>query len=220
MQSAALFLTAILGGFLLVSIPALADEDISKVNGSIRVEDGRSMGDLGTVNGSIRVGANSRAVEVSSVNGSIEIESGAQVESADTVNGRISIGKQARVAQDMETVNGSLRLDEGSEVGADLSNVNGAITLRAAHVVGRISTVNGDIDIGADSRVDGGILVEKSNSWFSWSNSKPPRVVIGPRAVIGGSMVFQREVELHVSESAKVGTIEGATPRMFDGDTP
>jgi DUF4097 and DUF4098 domain-containing protein YvlB len=52
----------------------------------------------------------------------------------------------------METVNGSLRLDEGSEVGADLSNVNGAITLRAAHVVGRISTVNGDIDIGADSR--------------------------------------------------------------------
>jgi hypothetical protein len=49
--------------------------------------------------------------------------------------------------------------------------------------------------------VDGGILVEKSNSWFSWSNSKPPRVVIGPRAVIGGSMVFQREVELHVSES-------------------
>lgn len=209
MQSAALFLTAILGGFLLVSIPALADEDISKVNGSIRVEDGRSMGDLGTVNGSIRVGANSRAVEVSSVNGSIEIESGAQVESADTVNGRISIGKQARVAQDMETVNGSLRLDEGSK-----------ITLRAAHVVGRISTVNGDIDIGADSRVDGGILVEKSNSWFSWSNSKPPRVVIGPRAVIGGSMVFQREVELHVSESAKVGTIEGATPRMFAGDTP
>jgi DUF4097 and DUF4098 domain-containing protein YvlB len=84
-----------LAGFLLVSIPALADEDISKVNGSIRVEDGRSMGDLGTVNGSIRVGANSRAVEVSSVNGSIEIESGAQVESADTVNGRISIGKQA-----------------------------------------------------------------------------------------------------------------------------
>ena len=220
MQSAALFLTAILGGFLLVSIPALADEDISKVNGSIRVEDGRSMGDLGTVNGSIRVGANSRAVEVSSVNGSIEIESGAQVESADTVNGRISIGKQARVAQDMETVNGALRLDEGSEVGADLSNVNGAITLRAAHVVGRISTVNGDIEIGADSRVDGGILVEKSNSWFSWSNSKPPRVVIGPRAVIGGSMVFQREVELHVSESAKVGTIEGATPHMFAGDTP
>ena len=47
-----------------------------------------------------------------------------------------------------------------------------------------------------------------------------PRVVIGPRAVIGGSMVFQREVELHVSESAKVGTIEGATPRMFAGDTP
>ncbi|TAH46097.1 MAG: hypothetical protein E6Q43_04105 [Dokdonella sp.] len=220
MQSAALFLTAILGGFLLVSIPALADEDISKVNGSIQIEEGRNMGDLGTVNGSIRVGANSRAVEVSSVNGSIEIESGAQVESADTVNGRISIGKQARVAQDMETVNGSLRLDEGSEVGADLSNVNGAITLRAAHVVGQISTVNGDIEIGADSRVDGGILVEKSNSWFSWSNSKPPRVVIGPRAVIGGSMVFQREVELHVSESAKVGKIEGATPRMFAGETP
>lgn len=220
MQSAALFLTAILGGFLLVSIPALADDDISKVNGSIQIETGRSMGDLGTVNGSIRVGANSRAAEVSSVNGSIEIEAGAQVESADTVNGRIAIGKKARVAQDMETVNGSLRLDEGSEVGADLSNVNGSIQLRAAHVVGRISTVNGDIEIGADSRVDGGILVEKSNSWFSWSNSKPPRVVIGPRAVIGGPMVFEREVDLHVSDSATVGSIEGATPKKFAGENP
>lgn len=203
-----------------LSLPALASDDHSKVNGSIRIEDGRSVGDLETVNGSIRLGDHGQAEEVSTVNGSIEIGDDASIESAGTVNGRISIGRRARVAHEVSTVNGSLTLDEGSDVNGDVANVNGGIRLRSAHVAGGIRTVSGDIEVGADSRVDHGILVEKSNSWFNFGSNQPPRVVIGPRAVVEGTLVFEREVELYVSDSARVGEIKGATPVKFSGENP
>lgn len=200
--------------------PASASEDISKVNGSIRVDDGKTVGDLDSVNGSIRLGDHGQADDASTVNGSIEIGNDATIRSAGTVNGRISIGNRTRVTKGVDTVNGSLSFDEGSDVGGDVANVNGSIRLRAAHVGGGIRTVSGDIEIGADSRVDGGILVEKSNSWFNFGSSKPPRVVIGPRAVVQGKLVFEREVELHVSDSARIGEVTGATPIKFSGENP
>jgi len=100
-----------------------------------------------------------------------------------------------------------------------VSNVNGAIRLEGAHVGGGIETVSGDIEVGAGSRVEGGIRVEKPNGWFNPS-SKPPRIVIGPDAVVEGTLDFRREVELHVSDRATVGTIEGATAKRFSGPTP
>jgi DUF4097 and DUF4098 domain-containing protein YvlB len=203
-----------------LSVPALASDDHSKVNGSIRIEDGRSVGDLDTVNGSIRLGDHGQAEEVSTVNGSIEIGEDGSIESAGTVNGRISIGRRVRVTGEVSTVNGSLTLDEGSEVGGDVANVNGGIRLRSAHVAGGIRTVSGDIEVGADSRVDHGILVEKSNSWFNFGSNPSPRVVIGPRAVVQGTLVFEREVELYVSDSARIGEVKGATPVMFSGENP
>jgi DUF4097 and DUF4098 domain-containing protein YvlB len=200
--------------------PASAGDDTSKVNGSIRIDDGRSVGDLSTVNGSIRLGDHGQADEISTVNGSIDVGDDASIRSAGTVNGRISLGKHVRVSRGIDTVNGSLILDEGSDVSGDVSNVNGSIRLLSAHVGGGIKTVSGDIEIGADSTVDKGILVEKSNSWFHWGSEKAVRVVIGPRAVVSGKLVFEREVELFVSDSAKIGAIEGATPVKFSGDHP
>jgi DUF4097 and DUF4098 domain-containing protein YvlB len=203
-----------------LALPASASDDISKVNGSIRVDDGKTVGDLDSVNGSIRLGDHGQAEDVSTVNGSIEIGNDASIRSAGTVNGRVSIGNRSRVGKGVDTVNGSLSFDEGSDVGGDVANVNGSIRLRAAHVGGGIRTVSGDIEVGADSHIDGGILVEKSNSWFSFGASKPPRVVIGPRAVVQGKLVFEREVELHVSDSARIGEVKGATPVMFSGENP
>lgn len=52
----------------------------------------------------------------------------------------------------------------------DISKVNGSIHLDAAHV-GGIETVNGHIDIGARSRVEGGILVKKSCTQGFWTGS-------------------------------------------------
>lgn len=215
-----LVLSLLVAGSALATTSALAHGDISKVNSSIRIDSGETVGELTTVNGSIRLGDNVQASEVSTVNGSIDIGDNASVESADTVNGRITIGSHTRVSRDVETVNGSLDLEEASDVSGDVANVNGDIRLRSAHVGGRIQTVSGDIEIGADSIVDGGILVEKSNNWFNFGSSKPPRIVIGPRAVVKGSLDFEREVELLVSDSASIGAVRGATPVKFSGENP
>lgn len=198
--------------------PVLADDDVSKVNGSISVDAGKTVGDVDTVNGSITLDDNARAQEISTVNGSITIGDGAQLRSADTVNGRVSLGARVRVEKSVESVNGALRIGEGSDVSGKVANVNGTITLVTAHVGGGIATSNGDIEIGADSRVEGGIVVEKAG-WFK-SSTRIPRIVIGPRAVVEDTLDFRRDVELLVSESATIGTVTGATPKRFAGDTP
>ena len=124
----------------------------------------------------------------------------------------------ARVAQNAHSVNGAIELAKGADVGGSATNVNGHVVLTAAHVGGGIQTVAGDIDVGADSRVEGGILVDEPHGHSS--DTRVPRVVIGPRAVVDGTLEFRREVELFVSRSAKVGAIKGATAKTFDGDKP
>jgi DUF4097 and DUF4098 domain-containing protein YvlB len=193
--------------------------DIDKVNGSIRIEEGQLAGDLETVNGSIHLSNHAKADSADTVNGSIELGDDAEIDSAETVNGAVSLGQRARVRRDVESVNGAITLERGADVGGKVSNVNGRIRTESARIGGDIETVAGDIEIGADSRVDGGILVEKASGW-SWGKQKNPRVVIGPNAVVQGRLEFRREVELFVSTSAKVGKIDGATPKSFSGATP
>jgi len=70
--------------------------------------------------------------------------------------------------------------------------------------------------------VHGGIKVEKPSTGFisiHLTKQKPPRIVIGPDATVDGPLVFEREVKLYVHQSAKVGTITGATPVRFTGPT-
>ncbi len=192
------------------------------VNQSVSVQAGEKTGDVSTVNGSVRI-ANDAAVETAeTVNGSITLGANSTAASLSTVNGGITLDKGARVAGKVATVNGSMTLAEGADVTGRLGNVNGHIRLDAAHVGGGITTTNGDIDIGANSRVEGGILVEKQSSPFnfSWGKRNVPRVVIGPGAVVDGTLRFERKVELYVSDTAKIGPVEGAEPVKFSGDEP
>ena len=207
---------------LLLSVPAFAeDEDVDKVNGSIRIDDGQSAGDLSTVNGSIRIGDKAKARELETVNGSISMGSDATATEIENVNGSVTMGARSRLEGRIESVNGSITLDDGVEVVGSVENVNGKIRLEAARVGGGIVTTNGGIDVLGNSRVEGGIHVEKpSGSWFSFGKDDPPRIVIGPGAVVNGTLRFDREVELYVSDKATVGTIVGATPVKFAGDRP
>ena len=93
---------------LLCFIPlvAAADNDVSKVNSSIRIEAGQVVGDVESVNGSIHIEDGATTEDVETVNGSITIGDRAQVEQLNTVNGGIRIGEQTR-ARGIETVNGS-----------------------------------------------------------------------------------------------------------------
>ncbi len=194
------------------------DMDIDKVNGSIHVPDNATVGKLSTVNGGIHVGANARAKSAETVNGGIDVEDGATVDSLETVNGGIHLGGGVKVAKTVEAVNGSITLGKGSDVAGHASNVNGSLKLDGAHVGGGLETVSGDITIGANSRVEGGLLVNEDHSWFHWGTSRKPRIVIGPHATVEGKLVFKREVDLYVSDSAKIGPVEGATPTKFSDD--
>jgi hypothetical protein len=226
---------------LLACLPlaAVAGEGgVSKVNGSVRVEAGQSAGDVSTVNGSVTIEEGATAEDVSTVNGSINIESNATVQSIESVNGGVSLGsgskassmetvngtlrlaERAQVSGDVSAVNGSAKLAKGADIQGELSNVNGKMDIDAAHVGGGLKTVNGDIEVGPDSRIEGGILVEKPNlNWFN-RNRRVPRIVIGPGAVVEGRLRFEHEVQLLVSDRAKIGAVEGAKAVTFSGDRP
>jgi len=192
---------------------------ISHVNGGITAEAGEQYGDLETVNGGISVRSRAIAEDVETVNGGIDLEDDAQVRSASTVNGGVDAGQRVRVADGVETVNGGIHFDFNSRIGGDIETVNGGITLKQSEVGGRIQTVQGDITIGAKSMVRGGILVEKPHG-LHFGRQRIPRIVIGPEATVQGTLRFDREVELFVHPSAKIGTVVGAKAQTWTDKLP
>ena len=195
------------------------DGDVSKVNGGITAEAGQHYRDLETVNGGITMESKSSADDVETVNGGIDLGDDVQVHSVSTVNGGIDAGQRVRVDDGLETVNGGVHLDFNSRVGRDIETVNGGITLKQSEVGGRIQTVQGDITVGAKSVVRGGILVEKPHG-VHFGRQRIPRIVIGPEANVQGTLRFEREVELFVHPSAKIGTVVGATAQAWTDKLP
>jgi DUF4097 and DUF4098 domain-containing protein YvlB len=197
-----------------------SDGDTHSVNGSIQVPRGVKRGELTTVNGSIRVGNDATVSDAHTVNGDIQVGAHATAASLHTVNGSITLGTGARVEATVTTVNGALALHDDAQVAGAVKSVNGSIALTAAHVAGGLETVNGDISLRGTSRIDGGILVRKPEyRLFHWENSVP-RIVIGPGTTVAGSLRFEREVRLYVSDSATIGPVTGATPIRFAGENP
>ena len=168
------------------------------------------------------------AEPIETITRDISLASHAHAKSLESMSGAITLQRDSRVAGNVETGNGELVLEPGSEVAGSLSNDTGTIRIDGARVGGRVSTTYGDIYVGADSRIDGGILVHKraviglSFGDFKLGvpvgRSTPPRVVIGPRATVAGTLRFKRKVELLVSESATIGRVEGATPVMLEAE--
>jgi hypothetical protein len=195
-------------------------QSIDKVNGSIHAEAGQTYGSLETVNGSIRIADRARTDDVQTVNGSIKAGDDIQVGDLGTVNGSIHLGARAQVQGAIETVNGGIFVDRGGRVAKGVSTVIGAIGLVDTDLGGGIGTANGDITVGVGSHVKGGIKVEKvGKSWLPIHIGKttPPRIIIGPNAVVEGPLVFEREVKLYVHDSARIGRVTGATAVRYSG---
>ena len=108
--------TALFLALALSASTAFAQQDISKVNGSVTAEAGQAYGDLETVNGSIRIGAGATVDDASTVNGSITVGDGARLESLEAVNGSLRLGRDVQVAGGIETVNGDITVGIGSHV--------------------------------------------------------------------------------------------------------
>jgi DUF4097 and DUF4098 domain-containing protein YvlB len=191
----------------------------STVNGSVHVPPGLHSGSVDTVNGSIDIDDNATVSSAKTVNGGITMGAHATADSIATVNGGVTLADGAHVTSAITAVNGGMDLKNGADVGGRVSNVNGRIVLNGAHVAGGLQTVGGDIDITGSSKVEGGILVEKTSGWFNFMNRKP-RIVIGPGAAVQGELRFERDVQLYISDKASVGAISGATPIRYAGDNP
>lgn len=207
-------IAALLYAFSAVALGATAD--LSKVNGSITVEQGQQAGEVSTVNGSIEIGDDAQVEDVSTVNGSVRIGQRVRAEDVGTVNGAITVGEDAVIAEDVGTVNGKLTVRRGASIAGGLETVNGELRLEGASVRGDLETVNGDILVGSGSRVEGGIVVSKPGGW-NWSKAgRLPRVTIEAGAEVKGALRFEREVELQIADGAVVGPIEGVVPRRVD----
>jgi DUF4097 and DUF4098 domain-containing protein YvlB len=204
------------------AVRVTADRPVGNVagtNGSVSLEDGAHAKNVQTVNGAITIGRSATVGSVNSVNGKIRVSDDTRADAIETVNGGVSLGEGVQVENGVKAVNGRIQLARNASVGSSVETTNGSIQLDHANVGGDLRTKNGNIDVGAQSIVKGGIIVEKSKS--DWGDSKrTPRIVIGPGAVVSGALKFEREVELYVSDTAKVGPISGATAIKFTGDKP
>src|ERR1700726_1237913 len=222
-SGAVLAAVSVLTGCAACCVARAADTAISKVMGSINIGADQHTGDLSTVNGSIQIGENAVVGQADTVNGSISVARHATAAKLVTVNGSIHLNEAVRVTGTVQAVNGSLTVANGADVAGRLANVNGAIRVAAAHVGGLIDTATGDIELGPNAHVDGGIHVEKDSSswfhvWFWWDDT--PRVVVGPGSVVGGTLSFERSVKLYGSDRGAIGPVEGATAVRFSGDRP
>ncbi len=208
---------------MLVGIGAAigSGQDIRKTNGAIRVDSGESVGMLTTTNGAIVVGDNAQATQISTTNGAIRIGNEVVFDSVRTTNGAISVGAGVECSGDLQTTNGGISVGSGSRIAGDVSTVNGSVVMTSTHVGGKVSTVSSSVDLGADSMIVGGVVIEGRRGFsFGMGNSRTPKVIVGPRTRVIGDMEFKREVELWVHDSASVGNVSGAEARRYSGDRP
>ncbi len=192
----------------------------SAVNGSIHVAAGTPAGAVATVNGSIRADDNAIQTTARTVTGGIAIGAHASAESLTTVNGTVILQTGANVSGGITVVNGGVTLADGAKVAGPVTNVSGAISLSSATVSDGIITVNGDITILGTSHVEGGIWVKRPSGVFFHVSDAIPRIVIGPGAIVDGTLRFDHKVELYVSDKASIGPVTGATPVKFSGPAP
>jgi predicted acyltransferase (DUF342 family) len=200
---------------------ATHEGDVSLVNGRITI--GRECtvtGTLTSVNGGITVGDGSEVGGVENVNGSIDLGDDVTVNGPlESVNGRISGGSGTRVDGDIESVNGRIDLAEASEVTGTIDSVNGRIELTGVRAAG-IRTADSPIELWAGTHITGPLTVRKSSGVVNFGSDSRIRIVIGRDSRVDGPLTFEKPVELYVHDTATVGTIEGAEPIAFSGDTP
>ena len=205
-----------LGG---IATAAQAGDNISKINGSIEAPANAVQGKLETVNGGIRIGERASVKDVETVNGGISVGDHAQTGDLETVNGSIRVGRAVTIDGGVQTVNGSIFVDRGTRIDGGVETVNGAIGLVATQVGQDVETVNGDITVGIGSRVDGGVHVIRPKLNLTLRTARKPKIIIGPHAIVEGPLVFDRDVDLYVHDTAHVGEIRGTTAIPYSSNT-
>lgn len=203
-----------------IDVPASAhwSSGTSTVNGVITVGAGAIVdGGLRTINGAIRLGTGAQTGDLTIINGAITLAGGAHAQKLEGVNSSVTLGKNVLIGSDIAVVNGSLGAASGTRIEGSAAIVNGDMALCGTAVSGKLSFVNGTIWLADGSAVLGDITAKQPQGS---NHNLPPVVVIGPHAIVGGSIIFERPGQLYVSDSAVIHSVTGVTPMKFTGAAP
>ena len=186
------------------------NKDIESVLGGISVDKGAHVRDVSSVNGGIELNSGSTVRNVDAVNGGIDVGDNVNVRSIATVNGSISTGHNLTVERSIETVNGGIDIGTGSQVAGDVRTVNGSISLMQVNVGQNVKTSNGDISLLKGTIINGDLIIDKSDGWFSgwFSSDNDTEIVIDDTSGVKGTIHLHKKVTLKISEKAKVGDIK------------
>ncbi|MGH8278666.1 MAG: hypothetical protein ACRETQ_03760 [Gammaproteobacteria bacterium] len=204
-----------------IDVPANAhwSSGTSTINGVITVGAGAVVdGGLRTINGAIHLGAGAQTGNLTIVNGPITLTDGAQAGKLEGVNSSVTLGKNVLISSDIAIVNGALRTASGTRLDGSAAIVNGNMALCGTVVSGHLSFVNGTVWLADSSSAQGDITAQQPKG--STENNPPPVVVIGPHAIVGGSIIFERPGKLYVSDTAVIHAVQGVTPAKFSSATP
>lgn len=188
------------------------------VNGRISVgAEAEVSGDLRTVNGSVQIGPGARLHDLDTVNGIVEVADEVAVGRVAAVNGDVALGMRVKAGKSVSTVNGRLRIAGGSVVDGDVSTVNGPLELRGVTVRGGVANHGGDVRLLDGALIEGDVVLGEPDG----SRGAEDIVVIGVGVQVRGVLRAERPIVLYVHHSARLGRVEGVTPRPLEGtDVP
>jgi len=213
---------ALLSLFLSTAVGA-QDENRYLFNGehSIRIAPDVEAGTLRTTHASIRMGERSRVRDVKTIDGEVVLAKGSRANSVRSLDGAVRLEEGVKIVHGVATAGGAIVLDDHVDVAGPVSTADGEIRLQNAHVGGGIVTRRGNIHVGGGSRVENGIRVKRAFCLcINGGLLTNPRVVIGPGAVVQGTLLFERKVTLYVSDTATIGDVVGGTAVRFSGVSP
>lgn len=223
-------ISVLLGTFLLagcditrsISVPDNAHWSHGKgtINGDISIGSGAVVdGDMSTINGDVHAATGAHVGKLTTVNGDISVDHDARTGELTDVNGNIQLGQHVAANGNVTTVNGDIQTGNGAHIQGDITDVNGNIALCAVKAEGDLRFVNGTLLIKTGSEIKGSVIAKKPK-FDSSDELHEPVMIVGPHAIVDGSITFERPGKLYLSDSAVIHAVNGVTPEKFSGTVP
>jgi hypothetical protein len=151
---------------------------------------------------------------------SVRVPAGTAVGVIDTGSGSIELGAGSSVRGKIDSGSGSVDFN-GVTVEGPIDTGSGDISLVDCQLRDDLRTTRGEVKLEGSTRVDGDLIIRKSKCWgICWGDDQPTRVIIGAGASVAGEIRSERETELWVHETARIGKVSGAEVKRFSGERP
>ncbi len=179
----------------------------SEVNKSLRISEGRTVGDVSSVNGGLTIEDNVVAEDVTSVNGRLRVGENVTVDELSTVNGRLSAGEGLTANDDVSTVNGKIDLNANTTVKGNVSTVNGNIDLTSVLVEKNLETVNASILLSGNTHIKGDIRYNGKNRNNDRWNKNNPKLTIEKGVKVDGQIIIEQEVDFDFADESMMDKV-------------